>query len=548
MTMRGETQSDATPHKRAFRIWISYALAGLIGVTIGAILIFCLAPGLFTFESRCYIASHTISGVGLSSAKVDPIWHMTIRSMVDSAAQQAETRLRDHFTMLLAMAGMGTAVILAIFSLSQARREEQAISEMKELRTEAKNILTEIRQCGETAHTEVDKIKEGFEKLRRSPATGPEEKREGTSRDSQFGAEEQKSEKDGSSGEKNKETPDVLFPPPPSASEVEQPAPTAGTPEASVQVNQTDLEQLQTFAAHGDAEAQVILAQLYRTGQDIGQNKAEAAKWYKKAAEKGHAMAQFNLGVMYSQGDGIEQNKAEATKWYKKAAEQGLARAQFNLAIMYDEDDGIEQNKAEAAKWYKKAAEQGLSRAQFNLGVMYSQGDGIEQSKIEAEKWYIKAAEQGHIKAQFNLAVMYSIGDGIEQDKAEAEKWYIKAAEQGNAKAQFNLAVMYDKGDGVNPDQRTAVSWYQKAAEQRHAPAALEMASRYFNGKGVPENYIKAYVFLLLYKASKSEDKNASLAQNLQQSLANLLPPEQIAAAQREATALWNKIDNTRDD
>ena len=303
MTMRGETQSDATPHKRAFRIWISYALAGLIGVTIGAILIFCLAPGLFTFESRCYIASHTISGVGLSSAKVDPIWHMTIRSMVDSAAQQAETRLRDHFTMLLAMAGMGTAVILAIFSLSQARREEQAISEMKELRTEAKNILAEIRQCGETAHTEVDKIKEGFEKLRRSPATGPEEKREGTSRDSQFGAEEQKSEKDGSSGEENQETPDVLFPPPPSASEVEQPAPTAGTPEASVQVNQTDLKQLETFAAHGDAEAQVILAQLYRTGQDIGQNKAEAAKLYKKAAEKGHAMAQFNLDSVDIQAD-----------------------------------------------------------------------------------------------------------------------------------------------------------------------------------------------------------------------------------------------------
>ena len=33
--------------------------------------------------------------------------------------------------------------------------------------------------------------------------------------------------------------------------------------------------------------------------------------------------AQFNLGVMYETGQGVPEDKAEATKWIRKAAEQG---------------------------------------------------------------------------------------------------------------------------------------------------------------------------------------------------------------------------------
>jgi TPR repeat protein len=62
---------------------------------------------------------------------------------------------------------------------------------------------------------------------------------------------------------------------------------------------------------------------MYAKGQGVAQDYAEAATWYRKAAEQGYAPAQCKLGTMYSQGHGVTQDYAEAMKWYRKAAEQG---------------------------------------------------------------------------------------------------------------------------------------------------------------------------------------------------------------------------------
>ena len=45
----------------------------------------------------------------------------------------------------------------------------------------------------------------------------------------------------------------------------------------------------------------------------------------KAAAEQGDATAQFNLGLMYDTGEGVPKNDAEAARWFRMAAEQGLA-------------------------------------------------------------------------------------------------------------------------------------------------------------------------------------------------------------------------------
>ena len=42
----------------------------------------------------------------------------------------------------------------------------------------------------------------------------------------------------------------------------------------------------------------------------------------KVLAEQGYADAQFNLGSMYRKGEGVPENDAEAVKWYRKAADQ----------------------------------------------------------------------------------------------------------------------------------------------------------------------------------------------------------------------------------
>lgn len=58
---------------------------------------------------------------------------------------------------------------------------------------------------------------------------------------------------------------------------------------------------------------------------------AQAAYWYRKAAEQGIAEAQFSLGSIYRNGRGVPKDEAEAVRWLRMAAEQGLPEAQVAL-------------------------------------------------------------------------------------------------------------------------------------------------------------------------------------------------------------------------
>jgi TPR repeat protein len=71
--------------------------------------------------------------------------------------------------------------------------------------------------------------------------------------------------------------------------------------------------------------------------------------------------------VSYDIGEGVSQDKIEAVKWYRLAAEQGNAEAQYYLGVSYDIGEGVSQDKIEAVKWYRLAAEQGHAEAQDML-------------------------------------------------------------------------------------------------------------------------------------------------------------------------------------
>ena len=72
-----------------------------------------------------------------------------------------------------------------------------------------------------------------------------------------------------------------------------------------------------------------------------------------------HSGLQLYIGLMYHEGQGVPQDHAQAAVWYRKAAEQGDARAQLFLGYAYDHGEGIPQDYAQAAVWVHKAAKQG---------------------------------------------------------------------------------------------------------------------------------------------------------------------------------------------
>lgn len=76
-----------------------------------------------------------------------------------------------------------------------------------------------------------------------------------------------------------------------------------------------------------DPTMQLLIAQ----SPSLRTNSAEAAKWYRLAADQGNAEAQYNLGAMYENGLGVAKDSTEAATWYRKAADQGYAAAQTAL-------------------------------------------------------------------------------------------------------------------------------------------------------------------------------------------------------------------------
>jgi uncharacterized protein len=89
---------------------------------------------------------------------------------------------------------------------------------------------------------------------------------------------------------------------------------------------------------------------------------------------------------MHYQGQGLPKNLAEAAKWYRKAADQGLAEAQHNLGAMFAAGAGVLRDPTEAIKWFREAADQGLAQARAHLGVMDQTGDGVRQDFVKPAK------------------------------------------------------------------------------------------------------------------------------------------------------------------
>ncbi len=188
---------------------------------------------------------------------------------------------------------------------------------------------------------------------------------------------------------------------------------------------------LMPLAQNGDIRAQISIAGMYFTGHGVQQDLAQAARWYRPAAEKGHPMAQNNLArILFSS------NPEEAIQWFFSAAENGIPFAQSFLGDIftgaYELPSNIREkfnnNFEEAFKWYRKAGEGGFSYAYHRLGEMYVNSQGVEKSEVEAVRWYEKAAEQEYEPSQKVLAQAYQQGLlGLTPDPERAKYWLDKA-------------------------------------------------------------------------------------------------------------------------
>ena len=85
-------------------------------------------------------------------------------------------------------------------------------------------------------------------------------------------------------------------------------------------------------AESDDSRAQFVVGYVYATGEDVPQDQAEAARWYRLAAEQGNTDAQLYLGVIHANGRGVLANMERAYMWFSVAAAGGSGEDRDNAA------------------------------------------------------------------------------------------------------------------------------------------------------------------------------------------------------------------------
>jgi len=124
------------------------------------------------------------------------------------------------------------------------------------------------------------------------------------------------------------------------------------------------------------------------------------------------AEAQFGLGVRFAAGTGAVQDYAQAADWYRKAAEQNHGLAQFNLGMMYAKGQGVLRDDAQSLVWFGRAAQLGDAGGQYHMGRNRQRAsmDGLPadapEARIEAYKWYQLSAAQGYKDAEGAYAML----------------------------------------------------------------------------------------------------------------------------------------------
>lgn len=108
----------------------------------------------------------------------------------------------------------------------------------------------------------------------------------------------------------------------------------------------------------GHVDAQYNLGLIYSNGKATHQEYGELMELY-QLFEKGDNEALAKINHILFDDKGIQQDYAEAAKWFRLAAEQNHSLALSHLADLYEKGEGVSQDNEEAIVLFGKSCELG---------------------------------------------------------------------------------------------------------------------------------------------------------------------------------------------
>lgn len=179
-------------------------------------------------------------------------------------------------------------------------------------------------------------------------------------------------------------------------------------PEPAAELEKMDLAELTVLAEKNDAVALLALGDRYYYGKGgAARDRAQAFKWYLKAAELDCVASQFNLGHMYRNGTGTKQDMLKSLEWFERAADLGDAESQFMAAEMHSGVAGVPKNNVRAYLWYKIAYTtmeprfRGIAKAELDLLKQGMTKEEVAEAEALVLKWHEAQLDRLH-KAQQN--------------------------------------------------------------------------------------------------------------------------------------------------
>mmetsp|Transcript_24538 Transcript_24538/g.33662 ORF Transcript_24538/g.33662 Transcript_24538/m.33662 type:complete len:375 (-) Transcript_24538:23-1147(-) len=210
-------------------------------------------------------------------------------------------------------------------------------------------------------------------------------------------------------------------------------------------------------AAQNNVEALLSLGDFHYYGRAIlPANKAEAALYYKKAADLRHsAHAVFNLGLMHETGDGVPQDFLLAKRFYDQAAEMdSKAKIARDVAVSI-----LEIHKSVHTALGREMVDRGMSALRLFTHEGLSTSGSYLFSPIQLTQLWTRFIEQLAATASSVLSI-YRRGDNSHED---LEQLIILADETTTAV----LDTLAELAGSVDPKLGIAIQTSRWAIERR---------------------------------------------------------------------------------
>ncbi|MBO4313010.1 MAG: sel1 repeat family protein [Desulfovibrio sp.] len=162
---------------------------------------------------------------------------------------------------------------------------------------------------------------------------------------------------------------------------------------------------LRQGAEQGSVDARHSLACLLQA-QGTPDAEREAFAWFQKAAEQGLAESQANVAILLETGTGCEADPAEAALWWRRAAEQNVPLALYRHALNLLGADPPDRKAG--LEFLGRAADAGVPDAEYLFGNMVVSGAVSGVSRERGIAYLRAAAKDGISRASVLLQAMES--------------------------------------------------------------------------------------------------------------------------------------------